>query len=295
MALQQTDLPDLKLVARGKVRDVYEVDEDSLLFVVSDRLSAFDVVMNNGIPDKGKVLNQISLFWFNLFKDICPNHVITDKVEEMPEKVQKYADQLRGRSQLVKKLKMLPVEVIVRGYITGSGWKEYQSKGTVCDIKLPEGLQNCSKLPQPLYTPSTKADEGHDENIHPDKAAAIIGKELNDKMSALAIKLYETAAEYAATRGIIIADTKFEFGLDENGTLVLGDEALTPDSSRFWPADEYAPGKNQNSYDKQYVRDWLESINFDKTHPVTLPADVVERTLEKYVEAFKVLTGADLQ
>ncbi|KNC83692.1 phosphoribosylaminoimidazole-succinocarboxamide synthase [Sphaeroforma arctica JP610] len=288
------ELPGLTLLARGKVRDIYDVDDNSLLFVASDRLSAFDVVMKTGIPDKGKVLTQISMFWFDLLKDV-PNHVITADVNEMPAQIQKYASQLAGRSMLVKKLKMLPVEAIVRGYITGSGWKEYQRKGTVCDLELPKGLENCSKLEKPLFTPSTKAEDGlHDENIHPDKSAQILGAELNQKVAETAIQIYETARAFAAERGIIIADTKFEFGLDNDGNLVLADEVLTPDSSRFWPADEYTPGKEQNSFDKQFIRNYLESINYDKTTPVTIPDNVITRSQQKYLEAFEIITGKKL-
>eukprot|EP01134_Creolimax_fragrantissima_P008318 CFRG8318T1 len=288
------DFPGLTLLARGKVRDIYEVDSHSLLFVASDRLSAFDVVMKTGIPDKGKVLTQISMFWFNLMKDI-PNHVITADVNEMPPQVRKYADQLAGRTMLVKKLKMLPVEAIVRGYITGSGWKEYQTKGTVCGLELPKGLVNCSKLEKPLFTPSTKAEDGlHDENIHPNKSAEILGAELNEKVATTAIRIYDTARAYAAERGIIIADTKFEFGLDDDDNLVLADEVLTPDSSRFWPASEYVAGEEQNSFDKQFVRNYLESIGFDKTNAVSIPDDIIMKSREKYLEAFEIITGTKL-
>jgi phosphoribosylaminoimidazole-succinocarboxamide synthase len=294
-ALVTSHCPDLKLLARGKVRDVYQVDEQSLLFVASDRISAFDVVMKNGIPGKGKVLTQLSLFWFDLLKDVAPNHLITSDLAKMPAAVQKYRDQLHGRSMLVKRLTILPVESIVRGYLTGSGLKEYKAKGTVCSIPLPTGLIESSKLPEPLFTPSTKAEQGkHDENIHPDQAARIIGQAYADQVRNISIKLYTKARDYAASKGIIIADTKFEFGTDKAGKVILADEVLTPDSSRFWPAADYAPGKVQNSFDKQYVRDYLESIKFDKNGAgIELPEDVIQRTRAKYVEAFRLLTGRE--
>lgn len=293
-AVVESYCPDLNLINRGKVRDIYDVDEGHLLFVASDRVSAFDVVMSNGIPGKGKILNQLSLFWFDLLSDLGANHLAVTDFEAMPESVKVYRDQLEGRSILVRKLEILPVEAIVRGYITGSGWKEYKKQGTVCDIPLPEGLEESEQLPAPLYTPSTKAEQGlHDENIHPDKAAEILGAEQAKAVTDRAIALYVKAAAYAATRGIIIADTKFEFGVDVAGDLVLADEVLTPDSSRFWPADKYATGRGQDSFDKQYVRDYLESIHFDKTHPAEIPGDVVARTLEKYVEAYRLITGEE--
>ena len=293
-ALVQSHLPDLKLLARGKVRDVYEVDERSLLFVASDRLSAFDVVMANGIPGKGKILTQLSLFWFELLKPVSAHHLLTARIDEMPAVVRKYADQLEGRCMLVKKLRIFPVEAIVRGYLSGSGLKEYRASGTVCGLSLPSGLVESSKLPTPLYTPSTKADLGkHDLNIHPDEAARIVGQAFADQIHNKAIALYVAARDYAAGKGIIIADTKFEFGLDlATNAVVLADEVLTPDSSRFWPAASYAAGRPQNSFDKQFVRDYLESIHFDKNGPgITLPDEVVNRTQAKYVEAFTLLTG----
>ncbi|KAI8149064.1 phosphoribosylaminoimidazole-succinocarboxamide synthase [Fennellomyces sp. T-0311] len=296
MALLNSDCPDLKLIARGKVRDLYEVDEKSLLFVATDRISAFDVIMKNAIAGKGKVLTQVSLFWFDLLKDVIPNHLITDDFDKMPANVQKYRDQLDGRSILVKKMRVLPVEAIVRGYITGSGWAEYKKKGTVCDIELPKGLVESQKLPTVLFTPSTKAEIGdHDENIHPSKVAEIVGsQELADQMAKTAIELYTKASEYAAKKGIIIADTKFEFGLDENNNLTLVDEVLTPDSSRFWPADKYEAGRGQESFDKQILRNYLESIGFDKKTSIELPADVVSNTLDKYKEAYHMLTGQEI-
>lgn len=291
--LLQSDCPKLDLVARGKVRDLYRIDDDHMLFVATDRISAFDVVMNTPIPGKGKVLTQLSLFWFDLLSSVCPNHLVTGDMAEMPAGVQEYADQLTGRSMLVKSLRILPVEAIVRGYISGSGWKEYNSQGTICGIDIPAGMAESAELAEPLYTPSTKAEIGdHDENIHPDKAAEILGEQAQ-AVAQTAIQIYTTARDYAATKGIIIADTKFEFGVDASGTLVLADEVLTPDSSRFWPANDYAPGRGQDSYDKQYVRDYLESIHFDKQNPVDLPAEVTENTLKKYVEAFVVLTGRE--
>ena len=293
-ALVQSHLPDLKLLARGKVRDVYEVDERSLLFVASDRLSAFDVVMANGIPGKGKILTQLSLFWFELLKPVSANHLLTARIDEMPAVVRTYADQLEGRCMLVKKLRIFPVEAIVRGYLSGSGLKEYRASGTVCGLSLPSGLVESSKLPTPLYTPSTKADLGkHDFNIHPDEAARIIGQGFADQIQNKAIDLYVAARDYAAGKGIIIADTKFEFGLDlATNAVVLADEVLTPDSSRFWPAASNVAGRPQNSFDKQFVRDYLESIHFDKNGPgITLPDEVVNRTQAKYVEAFTLLPG----
>jgi phosphoribosylaminoimidazole-succinocarboxamide synthase len=295
-ALVQSHLPDLKLLARGKVRDVYQVDEQSLLFVATDRISAFDVVMANGIPGKGRILTQLSLFWFELLKPVAPNHLLTARIDEMPLSVQRYRDQLDGRCMLVKKLRIFPVEAIVRGYLSGSGLKEYRTSGTVCGIALPPGLVESSKLAEPLYTPSTKADLGkHDLNIHPDEAARIIGRGFADQLQNKSVLLYTTARDYAASRGIIIADTKFEFGLDTaTGAVVLADEVLTPDSSRFWPADGYAAGRAQNSFDKQFLRDYLESVQFDKNGPgITLPDEVVNRTRQKYIEAFRLLTGRE--
>ncbi len=291
-ALLESDCPDLNLLARGKVRDVYEVDEEHLLFVATDRISAFDVVMTNGIPGKGILLTQISRFWFEWLGDAIPHHLVTSEVSEMPANVQPYRDQLEGRSMLVRRLTILPVEAIVRGYLAGSGWVSYQKEGTVCDIPLPGGLKQCEKLPAPLYTPSTKAAFGsHDMNIPPSEAVRILGEEHASKVEELAVDLYQRASDYAAERGILLADTKFEFGTNEAGEVVLGDEILTPDSSRFWPADEYEPGRDQASFDKQFVRNYLLSINFDKETPVELPEDVMEGTLRKYREAYERLTG----
>jgi len=294
VAVVTSSCPTLKLLARGKVRDVYEVDADHLLFVASDRISAFDVVMANGIPGKGKILTQLSLFWFDLLKNVSENHLVTADVAKMPASVQAYRDQLDGRTMLVRRLKILPVEAIVRGYLTGSGLKEYQKSQTVSNIPLPAGLVESSKLSEPLYTPSTKAEIGaHDQNIHPDQAAKIIGAHA-ETVKTLALKLYSTARDYAATRGIIIADTKFEFGTNAAGKVILADEALTPDSSRFWPAKDYKAGVVQNSFDKQYLRDYLEKIAFDKNGKgIELPKNVVDNTLTKYVEAFRLLTGKE--
>ncbi len=286
----KTEIPGVE-PKRGKVRDIYDLG-DQLLFVASDRISAFDVIMANGIPDKGAVLARISLFWFDWLKDTVKNHLITSDVSKYPAPFNQYADQLTGRSMLVKKTKVLSVECIVRGYITGSGWKEYQQKGTVCNIMLPSGLKQCDKLPGALFTPSTKAEQGlHDENISPEQAAEIIGKEAADYVAAKSIEIYTKAAEYAASRGIILADTKFEWGYDGD-EIILIDEVLTPDSSRFWPADKYEPGRDQESFDKQFVRNYLESIDFNKQPPgPELPEDVIEKTRQKYVEAFEKISG----
>ncbi|RKP07585.1 phosphoribosylaminoimidazole-succinocarboxamide synthase [Thamnocephalis sphaerospora] len=291
-ALLESDCPALELIARGKVRDLYNVDADTLLFVATDRVSAFDVVMKNGIPGKGKILTQLSVFWFRLLADVMPSHLITSNMDEMPASVQQYRDQLEGRCLLVRRLKVIQVEAIVRGYITGSGWAEYKQKGTVSDISLPAGLQECEQLAAPLFTPSTKAEIGeHDENIHPDQVKKMIGTELAEKLSQAAVNLYTKAAEYARARGIIIADTKFEFGLDEHGVLTVADEVLTPDSSRFWPADQYAPGRGQDSFDKQFLRNYLVDSGFDKKTSIELPDDVIRDTLAKYVDAYVRITG----
>eukprot|EP00842_Homolaphlyctis_polyrhiza_P004981 jgi/Hompol1/5484/HPOL_001984-RA len=251
-------------------------------------------LLETGIAGKGKILTQVSEFWFELLKDTVPNHVITTDITKMPASVQKYRSQLEHRSMLVRKLRILPVEAIVRGYITGSAMSEYKLKGTVCDMPLPAGLIESQELPSPLFTPSTKAEIGdHDENIHPDKLPALVGDRYAKEIAATAIAVYNKAREFAKTKGIIIADTKFEFGVDEAGTLTLADEVLTPDSSRFWPADVYAPGKSQPSFDKQYLRDYLKSINFDNKTSVALPLEVTDNTLAKYIEAYKILTGKD--
>ncbi|MDP1681468.1 MAG: phosphoribosylaminoimidazolesuccinocarboxamide synthase [Burkholderiales bacterium] len=290
-ALFQSNIKSLKLLHRGKVRDIYDVDAMRLLIITTDRLSAFDVIMNEPIPRKGEVLTTVSNFWFEKLKSILPNQLTGDAPESVvaPDE----AEQVRGRAIVVKKLKALPIEAIVRGYLVGSGWKDYQKTSSVCGIPLPTGLREADKLPQPLFTPSTKAALGqHDENISFEQAAELIGRPLAEQVRDAAISLYKTAADYAATKGIIIADTKFEFGLDDAGKLYLIDEALTPDSSRFWPADQYQPGSNPPSFDKQYLRDYLESIKWDKKPPAPkLPPEVIAKTTEKYLEALKRITG----
>ncbi len=292
--LLKTDFPDLSLHASGKVRDVYTLDNESLLFVATDRISAFDYVLATGIPQKGRVLTQISLFWFEFLKNIVPNHLITAEVSAFPKPVQKYADQLQGRSMQVKRADMFPVECVVRGYISGSAWKEYKGNGKVCGIDLPTGLKESDKLPEPIFTPATKATTGHDENISFATMASLIGSDLATQLRNLSLKIYTTAADYARTKGIIIADTKFEFGKTAAG-ITLADEVLTPDSSRFWPADKYQPGQTQESFDKQYVRDYLEEIRWNKQPPApALPAEVARKTSEKYVEAYEQLTGRKL-
>ena len=292
--LLTTKFPDLKLRASGKVRDVYDVDDSHLLFVATDRISAFDYVLATGIPNKGRVLTQMSMFWFEFLKDVVPNHVASANVSEYPQHLQKYADQLQGRSMLVKRADMFPVECVARGYLSGSGWKEYQASGSVCGIPLPKGLRDSDQLPEPIFTPATKAETGHDENISFERMVGILGAELSEQLRTLTLTIYRKAADYARQRGIIIADTKFEFGRTAAG-ITLADEVLTPDSSRFWPLDTYAPGKAQNSYDKQFVRDYLESIQWNKQPPApALPAEVAQRTSEKYTEAYRHLTGRDL-
>jgi len=292
--LLRTDFPDLKLHASGKVRDVYNISDDALLFVASDRISAFDYVLATGIPHKGRVLNQISLFWFDFLADVVPNHLITADVEKYPPAVRKYADQLRGRSMLVRKAEIFPVECIVRGYISGSAWKEYKATGKVSDIALPAGLKESDAFPEPIFTPSTKAASGHDENISFEQMCNIVDLETANHLRDLTLRVYKKAAAYARERGIIIADTKFEFGRTQQG-ITLADEVLTPDSSRFWPADKYESGRAQDSYDKQYVRDYLEQIHWNKQPPApALPADVARRTSEKYLEAYFQLTGRQL-
>jgi phosphoribosylaminoimidazole-succinocarboxamide synthase len=292
--LLQTDFPELEMYASGKVRDIYRVDNEHLLFVATDRISAFDYVLASGIPDKGRVLTQLSLFWFDFLKDVIPNHLVTANVDEYPAPLNNYRDDLRGRSMLVVKADMVSVECVARGYLSGSGWKEYQKTGRVCGISLPSGLKESDKLPEPIFTPATKAVTGHDENISYDEMVKIVGSELSAKLRDLTLGIYTKAADYALTRGIIIADTKFEFGQTAKG-LILADEVLTPDSSRFWPADTYKPGGAVQSYDKQYVRDYLESIKWDKKPPAPgLPPEVQTNTSSKYVEAYRQLTGKEL-
>jgi phosphoribosylaminoimidazole-succinocarboxamide synthase len=283
-------MPDLQPTSRGKVRDMYDLG-DKLVIVATDRISAFDWVSPVGIPDKGKILTSMSLFWFEMMKDIVPNHLISADLSDFPEAFQRHPDQFEGRSMLVHTCEMFPVEFVIRGYLAGSGWKEYKQKGTVCDIALPPGLTESAKLPEPLYTPATKATDGHDINISPERAAEIIGETWNNAAAEAAQKVYQRGCDYAASRGIILCDTKFEFGL-RNGQLTLADEVLTPDSSRFWPAASYVPGTGQPSFDKQFVRDWLETADWDKNSPMPpLPDEIVAKTREKYVEAYRLLTG----
>ena len=291
--LLDTDFKSLKLFRKGKVRDVYDL-KDKLLIVSTDRVSCFDVVLACGIPYKGKVLTSISLFWFDFIKDIIPHHFITADVKRYPEEVQDYASQLAGRSMLVLKSKALPVECVVRGYLSGSAWKEYQKCGSLCGITLPKGLKESAQLPEIIFTPTTKADVGHDQNADQRYVEDLLGKEIADKLKAKSIEVYKQAAAYALKKGIIIADTKFEFGV-HNGEVIIIDEVLTPDSSRFWPRDEYSPGKGQPSFDKQFVRDYLESLDWDKTPPGPgLPAEIISKTTEKYLEAYYKLTGRKL-
>jgi phosphoribosylaminoimidazole-succinocarboxamide synthase len=291
LVISQTSFPTLKLVARGKVRDIYEAGEN-LLIVATDRLSAFDVVLPTPIPDKGKVLTQLSLFWFERLQDVIPNHVIS--ATEFAGALGPYAETLRGRAMIVRKTQPAPIECVVRGYLSGSGWKDYKTTGKVCGIPLPAGLRESEQLPEPIFTPSTKATTGHDENITLEEAATLVGRELAGQLRDVSLEIYRRAREHAAARGIVIADTKFEFGL-AGKELIWIDEALTPDSSRFWPADKYAPGKAQPSFDKQYVRDYLEQIGWTKQPPgPELPPDVVEGTRRKYREAYQRLTGREL-
>lgn len=288
--LLKTDIPGARLRNRGKVRDIYDAGEH-LLIVASDRISAFDVVMAEGIPGKGAVLTQISKFWFSLTRDVVPNHFVTDEVQEFPAPFNRYPEQLQGRAMLVKKAQPLPVECIVRGYLAGSGWKEYRKSGTLHKMNLPAGLQESSRLPEPLFTPSTKAEEGHDENITFEEMLKLVDREIAGAAREKSLQIYRRGVEIAEEKGIIIADTKFEFGL-LNGELILIDEALTPDSSRFWPKDQYQPGKSQPSYDKQYLRDYLETLDWDKTPPPPpLPETVVQNTSLKYREILRILTG----
>jgi len=294
MTLYESSLKSLRKIGKGKVRDIYAVDGDKMLILVSDRLSAFDVVLSDPIPDKGRVLNDMANFWFARLAHVVPNHLTGIDPETVVRSDDEKA-QVRGRSIVVKKLKALPVEAVVRGYLIGSGWKDYQKTGAVCGIALPKGLQQAQKLPEPIFTPATKAESGHDENISFERMGEIVGRPLAEKIRETAIRLYREAADFAATRGILIADTKFEFGTDEKENLVLIDEVLTADSSRFWPADEYRTGISPPSFDKQYVRDYLETLDWDKTAPAPkLPADVIARTSAKYREALERLTGKRL-
>jgi phosphoribosylaminoimidazole-succinocarboxamide synthase len=289
-ALCETNLPDRQPLARGKVRDIYDLD-DRLIIVATDRISAFDWINPVGIPDKGKLLTQMTLFWFEHTKDIVRDHLISADLSDFPKDFQAAADQFEGRSMMVHKCEMLAIECVIRGYLAGSGWKEYQQSGTVCGIKLPEGLVQASKLDAPIFTPATKATDGHDINISAEEAGKIAGEDLVKAAAEASENVYCHARDIAETKGIILCDTKFEFGL-KDGELILCDEILTPDSSRFWPADQYEPGKNQPSYDKQFVRDWLETTGWDKNSPPPpLPDDIVSKTREKYVEAYTKLTG----
>ena len=291
--LFRTDLPGLQLVARGKVRDVYSAG-DNLVIVATDRLSAFDCILPNPIPDKGRVLTQMTLFWLDLLREIIPNHLISADVADYPQAFHPYRDELAGRSMLVRRAEMLPVECVARGYVSGSGWKDYRRTGAICGIQLPAGLEESDRLPEPVFTPASKAQSGHDENITLDDVSREIGLDVATRIRDLTLEIYRRAAEYAEARGIIIADTKFEFGFvgDE---LILADEVLTPDSSRFWPRAEYRPGGPQPSFDKQFVRDYLESIHWNKQPPApALPGEVVQRTSDKYREAYRLLSGKDL-
>jgi phosphoribosylaminoimidazole-succinocarboxamide synthase len=293
--LIQTEFPELTLHARGKVRDLYVVGGD-LLLVATDRISAFDHVLGSGIPDKGEILTQMSIFWFDFLKDIVPNHLITTKAEEYPKSLQPYAESLRGRSMLVRRAQMFPVECVVRGYISGSGWKDYKATGNVCGIPLPPGLLESDKLPEPLFTPASKSQGGgeHDENVSLAQVIEQVGEAHAEKLRDLSLQIYRKASAHAASRGLILADTKFEFGIVD-GEIVLADEVLTPDSSRYWPADKYTPGGPQPSFDKQFVRDYLEEIHWNKQAPApTLPEGVVMKTRGKYLEALRLVTGKGL-
>ena len=290
-AILTLDLPGLTKLKSGKVREIFDLG-DSCLFVATDRISAFDCVMPNGVPRKGQVLTQLSHFWFDQIAHIVPNHRLAKAEEPLPAKLKPFEAQIAGRSMIVKKAKPLAVECVVRGYLAGSGWKEYKTSQTVCGLKLPPGLQDSSELPKPIFTPSTKAETGHDENIDFDTAARIAGRDVAERVRDISLKIYSFAREYARQRGIIIADTKFEFGTMPDGSIILIDEVLTPDSSRFWPADQYAPGKSQPSFDKQFVRDYLETLHWNKTPPApALPPHIIEKTTAKYVDAYERITG----
>ena len=296
--LLETSFPDLQLHGRGKVRDIYRVGDD-LLLVATDRISAFDYVLGSGIPDKGRVLTQLSAFWFERMGDLVPHHVLETDVAKYPAALKPYSDQLRGRSMLCRRTRPLPIECVARGYLSGSGWKEYKESGAVCGIKLPAGLKESDRLPEPIFTPATKAETGHDINISEDEAAKMIGRPLVDRVKQLTLDIFKRGCAHAESKGIIIADTKFEFGLVGDGNpatdVVLIDEVLTPDSSRFWPKDQYKPGGTVPSFDKQFVRDYLEEIKWNKQPPVpSLPEAVIARTREKYIEAFRQLSGRDL-
>jgi phosphoribosylaminoimidazole-succinocarboxamide synthase len=289
----ETNLPDLELLARGKVRDIYKVG-DKLLIVATDRISAFDYILASGIPDKGRILTQLSVFWFEFLRDLTPTHFISAQVDEYPDPLAKYRDQLEGRSMLVERGRMLDVECVARGYLSGSGWKDYKRAGSICGIPLPPALKESDRLPEPIFTPATKAQSGHDENISLEAVESMVGTDLAERLRDLTLEIYSKAASYAESRGILLADTKFEFGF-VGDTLVLADEVLTPDSSRFWPLETYQPGGPQPSYDKQYVRDYLESIHWNKQPPApALPPEVAQNTSKKYREAYQALTGRAL-
>jgi len=293
-ALLQTSLSGLHLVRRGKVRDVYAVDDDHLLIVATDRISAFDCILPTAIARKGEVLTSLSRFWFSKLAHIVSNHLVTTNLEEMPGSVAR-TENIAGRSMLVRRAEVFPVECVVRGYLVGSGWKDYLRSGEVCGHKLPKNLLESAELREPIFTPSTKAEIGHDENISEEQVRALVGKETTDRLREISLGLYKEARDYARSRGIIIADTQFEFGVDKNGEIILVDEVLTPDSSRFWPAESYSPGKSQPSFDKQFVRDYLETLDWDKRPPAPpLPAEVATATTERYLEAYRLLTGEDL-
>lgn len=292
----ETSFSDLQLMRRGKVRDVYEVDGAHLLIVATDRISAFDCILPTPIARKGEVLTALSRFWFEKLGHIVPNHLVTTEVAEMPEAVSRLGDSLSGRSMLVHRTEVFPIECVVRGYITGSGWKDYLRTGEVCGHKLAAGLQESEKLPKPIFTPATKAEEGHDENISEARMREILGEEDTASLREISLRLYTEASEYARTRGIIIADTKFEFGRDQDGRIILIDEVLTPDSSRFWPADKYEAGKSQPSFDKQFVRDYLETLDWNKQPPAPpLPSEIAQATTERYLEAYRLLAGKSLE
>ena len=296
--ITHTELPGIDRIARGKVRDVYSISDkmlgDPLLIVATDRISAFDCILPQGIPGKGRVLTQMSLFWFDFLSDVVPNHLITAEVDEYPAPLHAYRDQLEGRSMLVKRCRMEPIECVARGYVVGSGWKDYKKTGAICGIALPPGLLECAALPEPIYTPASKAETGHDENISYEATARVVGPETASMLRDLTLHIYGRASAHAATRGIILADTKFEFGWHE-GRLLLADEVLTPDSSRYWPADGYTPGGAQPSFDKQFVRDYLETLDWNKQPPAPpLPDDVIAKTSEKYHEAYRRITGREL-
>ena len=293
--LLESNLPGIPLVARGKVRDVYAIGADKLLIIATDRISAFDCILGSPIPGKGRVLTQLSLFWFDFFSKDVKTHILTANASEYPAELQPFRNQLEGRSMLVRRAQMFEAECVARGYVSGSGWKDYKATGAICGIPLPAGLRESDKLPEPIFTPATKAQSGHDINISFDEFRKITGEGMAEVLRDTTLRIYGRASDYARTRGIILADTKFEFGL-VNGELVLADEVLTPDSSRFWPADSYSPGGPQKSYDKQFVRDYLETLDWDKRPPApALPDDIVEKTRAKYYEAYRVLTGQELE